>query len=108
MCKRECRPHDNICHMNNTNTITYQFLSIPTVKVLPVPMVVTRIRAVTLGNMWAFKVHFEVLHGNEEQYFDFIQGSKLGVVLRLTRPIFGPKHFLVKIQLKVFTSTSHR
>lgn len=23
--------------------------------------------------------------------------------LRLTRPVFGPKHFLVKIQMKVFT-----
>jgi hypothetical protein len=24
--------------------------------------------------------------------------------LRLTRPVFGPKHFLVKIQMKVFTT----
>jgi hypothetical protein len=24
--------------------------------------------------------------------------------LRLTRPVFGPKHFLVKIQMKVFTA----
>ncbi|XP_069694529.1 fibrillin-2 isoform X2 [Periplaneta americana] len=103
MCKRECKPYDSACLMNNTNTITYQFISIPTVRILHSPMVLTRIRAVTLGSGWAFKVHFEVIFGNEEHYFDFQQGTKLGA-LRLTRPVFGPKHFLVKIQMKVFTT----
>jgi hypothetical protein len=40
--------------------------------------VLTRIRAVTLGSGWAFKVHFEVVSGNDEHYFDFQQGKKLG------------------------------
>jgi hypothetical protein len=40
--------------------------------------VLTTIRAVTLGSGWAFKVHFEVMCGNEEHYFDFQQGRKLG------------------------------
>jgi hypothetical protein len=40
--------------------------------------VLTRIRAVTLGSGWAFKVHFEVMFGNEEHYFDLQQGRKLG------------------------------
>ncbi|PSN57327.1 hypothetical protein C0J52_02120 [Blattella germanica] len=106
MCKRECKPNDNICLMNNTNTITYQFISIPTVKLLPTPMVLTRIRAVTLGSGWAFKVHFEVLFGNEDRYFDFQQGTKLGA-LRLTKPVVGPKKFLVKIQMKVFTTRNY-
>jgi hypothetical protein len=43
--------------------------------------VLTTIRAVTLGSRWTFRVHFEVLSGNEERYFDFQQGMKLGELI---------------------------
>ena len=39
MCKRQCKPQDSVCLMNNTNTVTYQFLSVPTVRNLHTPMV---------------------------------------------------------------------
>jgi hypothetical protein len=43
--------------------------------------VLTTIRAVTLGSRWTFRVHFEVLSGNEERYFDFQQGAKVGELI---------------------------
>jgi len=43
--------------------------------------VLTTIRAVTLGSRWTFRVHFEVLSGNEEHYFDFQQGTKVGELI---------------------------
>ncbi|GLG97385.1 Uncharacterized protein GBIM_04156 [Gryllus bimaculatus] len=66
--------------------------------------VLSRIQAVTpINNARKFTVRFDMMCGNDDHYFDFIQGRKIGA-LRLIRPVIGPRTFQVKLQMVVLDS----
>ncbi|XP_064604408.1 fibulin-2-like isoform X2 [Liolophura sinensis] len=111
VCIRErCGVLDVDCIVNTTKSISWQHLTLPTVRFLPRP--VTLVNVQTVGVSADPNLELNILEGNELGLFD-VKTHKDRGALRLVRPLYGPARHLVKMRLDhrntagTFVMTSH-
>ena len=79
VCRKRCPSNDINCILNQTQTITYQTIALPTIPYLPHPLILTTMRAVTSSNRAVkFQTNFQILEGNEIGLFDILKGQGVG------------------------------
>ncbi|XP_059163001.1 fibulin-1-like [Physella acuta] len=94
--RRKCKPDDGQCLKNKTKTISWEFLSLPSVDFITAPLSLLNIRAV--GYTKYPKLKAQIMSGNEEQHFDTVLSGDT-VKLRLVRPLTGPADREVVLQV---------
>ncbi|GFY38323.1 uncharacterized protein TNIN_270701 [Trichonephila inaurata madagascariensis] len=78
VCRKRCPQNDVDCILNETQTITFQTLALPTVPYLPQPLILTTMRAVAMSGNVRFGTDYRILEGNERQLFDILKGQGVG------------------------------
>ena len=66
--KLECQAHDIDCLMNKTKSIQYQFISLPTYRNVPSPVVLLNVQ--TVGYSVFPNLRFSIVSGNDRGQFD--------------------------------------
>ncbi|XP_055933016.1 fibulin-1-like isoform X4 [Argiope bruennichi] len=107
VCRKRCGHNDVDCILNETQTITFQTLALPTVPFLPQPLILTTMRAVATSSNVHFSTDYRILEGNERQFFDILKGQGVGS-LRLTRAINGPDELFLKILMIIHLNPNPR
>ncbi|XP_014671762.1 PREDICTED: fibulin-1-like [Priapulus caudatus] len=100
LCHKTCEVRDTACSGNLTHTITYQWIHLPSIAVLPAPIVITNMQALVRSGMQAVQVTYEILIADQSDLFDVRQSGHTGG-LRLLRPIQGPYSDTVHLQMTV-------
>lgn len=54
-------------------------MALPTIRKVERPMILTRMQAVTVGSNWSYRVHFEILAGNDAGVFSVGQQQTAGI-----------------------------
>ncbi|GFT36871.1 uncharacterized protein NPIL_237231 [Nephila pilipes] len=107
VCRKRCAQNDVDCILNDTQTITFQTLALPTVPYLPQPLILTTMRAVAMSGNVRFHTDYRILEGNERELFDILKGQGVGS-LRLTRALHGPDELLLKILMIIHLNPNPR
>ncbi|GFQ86789.1 uncharacterized protein TNCT_712521, partial [Trichonephila clavata] len=107
VCRKRCPQKDVDCILNETQTITFQTLALPTVPYLPQPLILTTMRAVAMSGNVRFGTDYRILEGNERQLFDILKGQGVGS-LRLTRALHGPDELLLKVLMTIYLNPNSR
>jgi len=92
--------------LNSTQSITYQHISLPSMKHLRKPMTLSRMQAVTVRGGWAYDISFEISNLNDTSLFDISQDRNTGS-LQLVKPVTGPDQFSVHVEMNVESSYSY-
>ncbi|XP_054708894.1 LOW QUALITY PROTEIN: fibulin-1-like [Uloborus diversus] len=108
VCRKRCPQNDIDCVLNDTQTITFQALVLPSIPYLPRPVILTTMRAVASKSARiTFQTDYEILDGNDGRLFDILKGQGVGS-LRLVEPIFGPQELNLKIRMTVSLNGNFR
>ncbi|GIY68387.1 uncharacterized protein CDAR_586241 [Caerostris darwini] len=107
VCRKRCAQNDVDCILEETQTVTFQTLALPTLRFLPHPLILTTMRAVAASPEVRFTTDYRILEGNERQLFDILRGQGVGS-LRLTRPVQGPDELLLKILMTISVRSATR
>lgn len=100
-CLKQCNPNDPICISNHTKEILYQFQSLPSIKNLPRPIEVSRVRA---QMDMPFSVEYRIDKANRNTFI-VEQDRSLGIVKMVT-PLQGPLTEVVRLHINIY-SRSH-
>lgn len=65
--KVECEPFDLLCFLNKTKSIAWQFIALPSLKVIPMPTTLLNIE--TKGYAIYPNLSLQIIGGNEEGLF---------------------------------------
>lgn len=77
MCRKRCQSGDVVCALNETQTIIFQTIALPSVPFLPRPLLLTSMRAVAPSG-GTFHTDYSILEGNEQGWFDILKGQGVG------------------------------
>uniref|UniRef100_A0A8C9QWK0 Fibulin-1 n=1 Tax=Scleropages formosus TaxID=113540 RepID=A0A8C9QWK0_SCLFO len=114
-CVKSCQPNDISCILDPVHSVSHTVISMATFRDFSKPEEIVFLRTMQPASfsMGVPDIVFDILEGNEHNYFDIIKryehGMTVGVV-RQVKPIIGPLHVVLKLAMNYVTSgvVSHR
>ncbi|KAI0214405.1 hypothetical protein LSAT2_000501 [Lamellibrachia satsuma] len=101
MCQRLlCRLNDIDCLLNKTKSIQWEFIALPTIPYLNLPVTLLQLRSV--GSSVYPDIRFMIISGNDDGFFEVTnhhsKGYEAGRLL-LMKPIFGPATYMFMLRM---------
>ncbi|XP_077567081.1 fibulin-1 isoform X1 [Stigmatopora nigra] len=110
-CIKACQPKDVACIMDEAQSVSNTFISLPTFREFTKPEEIVFLRTTVPAygsyRLGSYDVKFNIVEGNVENAFDVIKRVENGLyvgVVRQVKPLIGPLTTILKLSMRNVTA----